>query len=49
MPLLELRAHTSWREAASALRALRERKFAGKAVLHLDQSGAVRSRAAGAS
>jgi len=32
----QLALEASWREAASALRALRERKVAGKAVLHLD-------------
>jgi NADPH:quinone reductase len=32
----QLALEASWREAASCLRALRERKVAGKAVLHLD-------------
>ena len=32
----QLALEASWRDAASALRALRERKVAGKAVLHLD-------------
>jgi len=32
----QLALEASWRDAASALRALRERRVAGKAVLHLD-------------